>query len=126
MKKKLISGVLMACLALSLAAAPPLAGHGHDDCGHQHGGRVYAASEGAATLYRLAMPVYHLWGSGASPETAVWEGGARKGGAVSRSFTVEFPGPVTNVEAYPFDESLCRCLTRCCWIVSLISTSRKG
>ncbi|HHU16986.1 MAG TPA: hypothetical protein GXZ70_01995, partial [Clostridiales bacterium] len=62
--------------------------------------------EKKVTKYHLDIGAQHIWGTGSSLETAVWENGNNKGGPIYVSVSLDFPKEVSNVRAYPLTSSI--------------------
>ncbi len=61
--------------------------------------------EKTVTKYHLDIGAQHIWGTGSSADTAVWEKGNNKGGPIDVSVTLTFPQEVSNVRAYELTPS---------------------
>ncbi len=57
------------------------------------------------TKYHLDLGAQHIWGTGDTLETAVWQNDNAKGGDINVSVTLNFPKEVSNVKAYPLTTS---------------------
>lgn len=91
--KKIISLFL---IFLFLFAAVPIAYAAETD----------PAESEEAHMYHLDIGSQHIWGTGATVDTAAWQNGYARGSTINVSTSLTFPQAVNIIAAYPYSEDI--------------------